>query len=99
MPVLQTAIRDPRALELPAPADELDGIDRRPAGLLESIKGKRAGRSRPHVGQFLDVKVIWLLLELHTGKKSGAEKRGTPSRRPISLEFRQRLSTPSVRGG
>ena len=50
----------------------------------------------------IDRRVV-LLLELHDDwsarKKSGAEKRGIPSRRPISLEFRQRLSTPSVRSG
>src|SRR5579859_2901289 len=65
MPVLEPAIGKPAQVEVPAAADCLHRIGRRPAAFFQAIQGKRAALAGDGVGQLLDLEVLGPLFDLH----------------------------------
>ena len=65
VPVFETAVTDPAAGQVPAPADGLNGFDRADIPLGQPIERVTPGRGRRYERQLLDAEILGLALELH----------------------------------
>ena len=65
VPVLQPAVADLAAREVPAPADLLDRLERPDPSLGEPVEGESADVTPFDQGEFLDPEILGLTLELH----------------------------------
>src|SRR5208337_5083801 len=65
LPVLETAVADAMAREVPPPADRLDGLDGSQPALGQAIEDVTPLDRRLDGRQLLDLKVLGRTLELH----------------------------------
>src|SRR5262249_14338769 len=66
MPILETAVGQTRAANLPLPPNRTDGIRRGPITLLQAIKSEVAFRW-DDVGDLVHLEIFWRLFDLHGG--------------------------------
>src|SRR5262249_1021084 len=66
VPVLEPAVGESPKVDVPAAPDDLQSVGSCPVALSEPVEGGRAVTAGGDVGQLLDLKILGLLLDLHT---------------------------------